>query len=198
VILDNSHNPVEGSAGNQAGDASSDCNTGHITRVASLHDTFTTSELASEPHGVRSTPAQTQPHTLSQSSTPLQDQINQQGIDITRSTSVDSALHPIAKASDSGDDGWTDEDTAELEKELELVLAEQQVESLSAGTSTTASPYSVEALQDEIQSRERKTIDGILDELRDVTRRGSPAQELEWWEQRETQVVVEGGVVAMQ
>lgn len=78
---------------------------------------------------------------------------------------MNSALHSIAKASDSGDDGWNDEDTAELENELELALGEQQVESLSAGTSTIPSPHSVEALQDEIQSRKRETIDSILDEL---------------------------------
>lgn len=192
MILDNSHHAIEGSAGNEAGDAFSDCDTGHIKRVASLHNTSTTSELTSKPQSVPFTPTQAQPHTLPQSFKPLQDQINQQVVDITQRTSAESA---IAKASDSVNNGWTDEDTAELEKELELALGEQQVESLSAGTSTSPSPHSVEVPQDEIQSRERETIHSILDELRDVTRHGSPAQDLEC---RETQVVVEEGAIAVQ
>jgi hypothetical protein len=62
-----------------------------------------------EQHSVPSAPAQAQP---------LQDQTHQQGVgSITRSTSVESALHPLPKSSDSGDDGWTDENMAELEKE---------------------------------------------------------------------------------
>ncbi len=56
MILDNDH-PVEAGAGNEAEGASGDGDTGHIERVASLQNTFTTSELASEPHGVPSTPA---------------------------------------------------------------------------------------------------------------------------------------------
>jgi hypothetical protein len=35
--------------------------------------------------------------------------------------SVESALHSLPKSSD-GDDGWTDEKMAELEKELGLAL----------------------------------------------------------------------------
>jgi hypothetical protein len=51
----------------------------------------------------------------------LQDQTHQQGVgSITRSTSVESALHSLPKSSDSGDDGWIDENMAELEKELGL------------------------------------------------------------------------------
>lgn len=113
--------------------------------------------------------AQAKPNTLPQSFKPLQDQINQQDVNITQRTSVDSALPSIAKASDSGDDGWNDANTAELEKGLELALAEQQAESLSAGTSTIPSPHSLEALQDEIQSRERETIDSILDKLEELS-----------------------------
>ena len=199
MILDNDH-PVEAGAGNEAEGASGNGDTGHIERVASLHNTFATSELASEPHGVPSTPAQAQPHTLPQSFKPLQDQINQQGVDnITRSTLVESAFHFLPKPSDSGDDGWTDESMAELEKELGLALEEEQVESPFAGAPSSPSPRSVEAPQDEIQSRERsETTGGILEELRDASRRGSSAQDLEWREQRETQVVVEGGAIAMQ
>jgi hypothetical protein len=68
---------------------------------------------------------------------------------------------------------------AELEKELGLALEEEQVKSPFAGA-PTSSPLSVEAPQDEIQSRERsETTGGILEELRDASRRGSPAQDLE-------------------
>jgi hypothetical protein len=98
---------------------------------------------------------------------------------------------------DSGDDGWTDEDTAELEKELGLALEEQRVESSSAGTPTSPSPRSVEAPQSEIQSREHtETTGSRLEELQNISRQGT-AQGLEEWEQLETEVVVEGGGVAM-
>ena len=83
---------------------------------------------------------------------------------------------------------------AESEKELGLALEEKQAKSPFARVPTSSSPLSAEAPQDEIQSRERsETTGGILEELRDASRRGSPAQDLEWWEQWETQVVVEGG-----
>jgi len=181
VILDNNHHAVEVGAGNEAEGASGDGDTGHIERVASLHNTFTASELASEPHGVPFTPAQAQPHTLPQSFKSRQDLINQQGVDdITRSTSVESAFHFLPKPCDSGEDGWTDESMAELEKELGLALEEEQVKSLFAGAPSSLSPRSVEALQDEIQSRERsETTGGRQEELRDASRRGTPAQDLE-------------------
>jgi len=157
---------------------------------------------SSEPHGVPSAPAQAQPQTLPQSFKPLQNQTDQQGIgSITRSTWVESALHSFPKSSDSGDDGWTDEIMAELEKELGLALGEQQVKSSSAGTPTSPSPRSAEASQDEIQSRERSETTGSRpEELQDACRHGTPAQGLEEWEQRESEVVfvVEGGGVAMQ
>jgi hypothetical protein len=186
VILDNDH-PVAAGAGNETEGASGDGDTGHIEQVTNLHNTFTASELASEPHGVPFTPAQAQPHTLPQSSKPLQDQTNQQGVgDITQSTSVEFALHSLPKPFDSGDDGWTDENMAELEKELGLALEEQQVESLSASTPTPP-------------SREHSETTGSRpEELRDASRRGTPAKDLERWEQQETQVVVKGGAVAMQ
>ncbi len=190
--------PDEAVAVDEAEGASGVVDTGHIEQVASLHNTFPTSELASEPHGVPSAPAQAQPHTLPQSSKPLQDQTNQQGIDdITQSTSVESVLHSLPKPSDSGDDGWTDESMAELDHELGLALEEQQVESLSAGTPTSPSPRSVEAPQDETQSRKHTETTGSRpEELRDACRRGTP-QGLEW-EQQETEVAVERGAVATQ
>lgn len=123
---------------------------------------------------------------------PATDQTHQQGVgSITRSTSVESALHSLPKSSDSGDDGWTDDSMAELEKELGLALGEQQVESSSASTPTSPSPRSAEAPQDEIQSREcSETTGSRPEELRDACRRCTPAQGLEW-EQRETRVAVE-------
>ena len=56
MILDNDH-LVKAGAGNKAEGASGDGDTRHMKQVASLHNTFITSELASEPHGVPSTPA---------------------------------------------------------------------------------------------------------------------------------------------
>jgi hypothetical protein len=48
--------------------------------------------------------------------------------------SVESALYSLPKSFDSGDNGLTDENMAELEKELGLALGEQQMESSSART----------------------------------------------------------------
>jgi hypothetical protein len=197
VILDNGDSDDAG-ARDKAEGASGDIDTWCIEQDASLFDTFAISELASEPHGMPSASTQAQPQTFSQSSRTLQDQTNQQGIDdMTPSASVESVLHSLPKPSDSGDDGWTDESMAELDHELELALEEQQVESLLAGTPTSPSPRSVEAPQDETQSRKHTEITGSRpEELRDACRRGTP-QGLEW-EQQETEVAVERGAVAMQ
>ena len=68
----------------------------------------------------------------------------------------------------------------------------------SAGTPTSPSPRSVEAPPDETQSRERtETTGSRLEELQDTSRHGT-AQGLEERELQETEVVVEGGAVAMQ
>jgi len=89
-------------------------------------------------------------------------------------------LHPLPKLSDSGNDRWTHDSMAELEKELGLALEEEQVKSLSANALTFPSPRSVEAPQDEIQSRERnETTSSRLEEPRDTYQRGTPAQGLE-------------------
>ena len=143
-----------------------------------------------EQHSVPSAPAQAQPHILPQSSKPLQDQNGPQGVDgITESTPVESALYSLTQSSNSGDNELTDENMAELEKELGLALGEQQVESSSAGTPASLSLRSAEAPQDDIQGRQRsKTTGGIPEELRDASRRGTPALEL--WEKQESQVVV--------
>jgi hypothetical protein len=198
VILDNGDSDDAG-ARDEAEGACGDIDTGCIEQDASQFDIFAISELASEPHGMPSASAQAQPQTFSQSSRPLQDQTNQQDVDdITQSTSVEFALHSLPKLPDSGDDGWTEDSMAELEKELGLALKEQQVESSSTGTSTSPSPRSAEAPQDETQIRERAENTGSRpEELQDTSRHGT-AQGLEEWEQQETEVVVEGGVVAMQ
>jgi hypothetical protein len=145
---------------------------------------------------VPSAPAQAQgrTQTLSQSSTPIQDEIDQQNIDeITCSTSMGSASHH-PQPSTTGDDGWTDDLFDELDKELGLALMEQG-KSLSAGA-PTSSPRSAEALQDEIQSREcTETTGSRPAELQDNSRYGT-AHEPER-EQRQTEGVVEGGGVAM-
>jgi hypothetical protein len=65
---------------------------------------------------------------------------------------VESALHFLPRLSDSGDDGWTEENMAELEKELGLALEEQQVKLSSTGAPTSPSPRLVEAPQDETRS----------------------------------------------
>ena len=111
---------------------------------------------------------------------------------------MESALHSLPKSSDNGDDGWTDEDMAELEKEPGLALGEHRVESSSAGTPTAPSPRSTEAAQDEIWSRRRsKTAVNRPEELRDASRYGT-AQGLKEWKLQETGMVVEGGAVGDQ
>ena len=152
-----------------------------------------------EQHGVPATPAQSQLQTVPRSSTPLQAQISQQDIDdITQNTSMGSAPDSLLNPSDNGNDRWTDESMAELEKELGLDLEELQVESSSAGTPTSPSPRSAEAPPGEIQSREyTETTTSRPEELQDTSRNGT-AQGLEDWELQETNVVSEVGAVTMQ
>lgn len=55
----------------------------------------------------------------------LQDRTSQQDIDhVTRRTSVELALHFLPKPSGRGDDGWTDENMAGLERDLLLAFVE--------------------------------------------------------------------------
>jgi len=192
--------------------ASSDVDTGHAKRNTIRHSTFLTSELASastksidasgpiekdgvekpalelgpcNQHSVTSTPAQAQalPQTL-ESSTLLQDQTNQQSIEVvTQSISVES--------SNSCNNGWTDENMAELENELRLALEEEQVGSSSAGTPTSLSTHSVETSQNETRSGEgTQAIVGRPEELQDSSQYDM-AHGLEW-EQEETKVPIEG------
>ncbi len=103
--------------------------TGRIELDASLHNSLPTSELASLPTESIGTSGpwydaeegryveETTPDLGLTSSTAClllpHNQTHQQGVgSITQSTSVESALLP--KSSDSGDDGWTDENMAEL------------------------------------------------------------------------------------
>lgn len=52
---------------------------------------------------------------------------------------MESAPHSLPKLLDSGDDGWTDDSTAELETELGMAL-EEQGNSPSASTPRSAEP----------------------------------------------------------
>jgi len=192
-------------AGDEAKGAIGDIDTGRVERDASPHNTLVTLELALEPvksidascswdnaedgcyidgpapglgscQGVPSAPIQDQTQILSQSPMPLQDQINQQDIDnITQSMSVESVPQSLPKPSNHGDDGWTDDSIAELEKELGLALEGEQVESSPAGAPTSPSPRSVEAPEDEIQSREHsETSSSRPEEPRHTCQRGTP------------------------
>jgi hypothetical protein len=202
VILDNDES-------DEAESTSSDVDTGHIRQDTSPHNTLATLELESRPtesidtsgpwfdveegcyveepppslrsykqQGVILAPVQDQPQTLLQSFQPLQDQISQQDVSsITRSMSVDPAPHFLPQLP-NGDDGRTNDSMAELEKELELAFLEQG-NSSSASAPTSPCPRSVEAPQDEIQSRERTDTTGKrLEELQNTSRHGT-AQGLE-------------------
>jgi hypothetical protein len=126
-----------------------------------------------------------------------QDRISQQEIDdITQSTSMESALHSLLKPSD---DGWTDDSMAELKKELGLALEEEQVKSSSPSAPTSPSPRSVEEVPRDPESRAQRKPPVADQKNCDASRRSNPAQDLEWLEQQETEVVVvEGGTVATQ
>jgi hypothetical protein len=143
-----------------------------------------------EQHSVPSAPAQAQPQSPPRSSISLQDQAGPQGVnEITESTPVESTLYSLPQSSNSGDNGWTDESMADLEKEMGLALGEPQVESLSAGLPPSPSPRSAEAPQDDIQSQQQsETTGGRPEELQGASRRGTPALEL--WKKQETEVVV--------
>lgn len=104
---------------------------------------------------------------------------------------MESAFHSLPKSSDSGNDGWTDENMAELEKQLGLALGEQQVESSSACTLTSPSPR--RPRHHRTRSRlenaakplvvDQKSCEMLVDVVPQL-------QGLEW-EQRETRVAVE-------
>jgi hypothetical protein len=153
-----------------------------------------------EQHSVPSTPGQAQLQILPQAPKPLPDQTSQQGVDdITRSTPVESTLYSIPQSSDSGNNRWTDESMAELEKELELALEEQQVEPSSVGTPTSPSLRSVEEPQNKTQSREHTEATGIRPEgVQDASRHAITAHGLEELGPRESEVAVQGRDVAMQ
>jgi hypothetical protein len=79
---------------------------------------------------------------------------------------------------------------AELEKELELALAEQG-NSPSGSAPTPSRPCSVEVLQNEIQSRERTETTGSRPKKLQDASRHSTAQGLGEWKQQETEMVAE-------
>jgi hypothetical protein len=97
----------------------------------------------------------------------------------------------VPRPSDNGDDGWTKDSMAELEKDVGLALVEQAMSSASAPNSSRP-PRSVEAPRDEDQSQNRSETTGSRpEEPRDASRLGTPTQGLEEREQRETQAVAE-------
>jgi hypothetical protein len=216
-VIINDDESDEADTGDEAEGVSGDVETGCIERDPSPHNTLATPELASgstesidasgpwfdveegchveepasrlgscEQQDVPSTPAQNQPQTLLQSSQPLQDQISQQDVgSITRSISVESAPHSLLQIPND------DESMTDLEKEWQLALLEQ-VKLLSASALNSPRPSSVEAPPDESQSRECTEITSSRpEEPRGASRQGTPAQGLEEWEQKETQVVVQ-------
>lgn len=133
---------------------------GELNRTR-LYDTFATSELASEPHGVPSAPHKPNPRPSPNPPCHCKVRRTSKGVgSITRSASVEPALCSFPKLSDSGNNGWTEENMARLEKELGLVLEVEQVKSPFASAPTSPSPRSVEAPRDEIQSRERSETTG--------------------------------------
>jgi hypothetical protein len=105
-----------------------------------------------EQQDVHSAHTQAQTQTLPQSSTPLQDQTNQQDVgSITWSTSVESAVYSLPKPFDSGYDGRTDDSVAELETELGIAL-EEQGNSPSASTPRSPEPSHLQIDQKHDQS----------------------------------------------
>ncbi|RDL30462.1 uncharacterized protein BP5553_10340 [Venustampulla echinocandica] len=121
--------------------------------------------------------------------------------DVIRLTSKTSAVslehvdgvapRSLPKLPNNGDDRWTDDGMAELEKELELALVEQVN---SSATSAPGSPILVWSRHHRTRSKVKEWTDPTgsrPEELRDASRYGTPAQGLEELEQRETQVAVE-------
>ena len=129
-----------------------------------------------------STPVQIQPQVHPQFSKPVRDQVSPQGVDeMTESTLVEPALSSLTKSSNSGDDGWTDKSSAELEAELDLAWREQQRESISANTTASQNLPLPEAPQNRVQSRKQcENTDDTTEELQNASRCVTPALTL--WE----------------
>ncbi|KAG0645128.1 hypothetical protein D0Z07_9189 [Hyphodiscus hymeniophilus] len=202
MILDGDE-PYEAGTRDEAEDASGDVDPGNIEQDANSQDSLASAELAStatksngpwynaeegcwidEPalglgsaeQGVPFAPAQGRPQTLSQPSSPLQDPINEQDIgNITRTTSAESAPHFLPELSAHGDDGWTEDCMAELEREVRLALV-GHMQSSTTRAPTPPRSRSVEASQDGIQSRDRGTAGGRSDEPREASRPRTAAQ----------------------
>ncbi|KAG9245435.1 hypothetical protein BJ878DRAFT_541275 [Calycina marina] len=168
---------------------------GELNRTR-LYDIFATSELAFEPHGVPSAS-----HKPNSRPSPILQATGRSDPPARcrqyHSDRVSRSCALLLKLSDSGNDGWTEENMAELEGELGLALGEQKVESSSVGTPSSPSPRSVEAPQNEIRGRGRSETTGSRpEELQDASRYGT-AQRIKEWKRRKTEVVEAGGV-AMQ
>lgn len=147
-------------------------------------------------------------------SIPLQDQSDEQCVcDITASSFEELGAHSSNQKPNDSNNGWTEDQAAELEYELTLALGEQGNPSSTRAPSSPRSRLAV-ALQDDTTTQEctEITISG-REELQEASRYGTPAQGLEEWAQQETQVagetlaqrdpqeeelVVDGGEVDMQ
>ncbi len=86
---------------------------------------------------------------------------------------MEFTLYSLPKLPNSGDNRWTDDSMAELEKELGLALEEQQVELSSAYILTSPSPRSAKAPQDKTQIQECTENTGSRpEELQDTSQHG--------------------------
>ena len=137
--------------------------------------------MSGEQQGVRPAPARDQPQIILQSSTPLQDPIDQQDIGgFTQSTSIASTPPSLPKPpSDNGDNGWTNECVAEMEKDLDLAIVEQ-VDASSTNLPESPPVRSVETPHLESQSQEcNETSGSTPEEMRDTSREHASAPGLE-------------------
>ncbi|KAH8591194.1 hypothetical protein B0O99DRAFT_690798 [Bisporella sp. PMI_857] len=214
MILDDDSD--EASTENEAENGAGDIETRRTGRDTSPYSTPGSSELASGPWydieegryidepapklgscEQQSVPSAFAPDELQipLQSTLLQNEANKQNkqdIDgIAQSMSVEGASHSLPETSNNGDDGWTDNSMAELEKELWLAL-EKQVDSSLANSPSLLLARSAEAPQDKIKSGEHaKASSSRPEELQDASRNSTPTRDFEEQEQQETQVEVE-------
>lgn len=158
--------------------ASGDVDIGRVRQDASPHNTLTTSELACESAESIDTsgpwwdvedrcwicepdlrlasceqqpfaPTQDEPKILPQPPSPPQDPINQQDINTLNHTmSLEATPRSLPKPSGDGDDEWTQDSMAGLEKEGVLVLVEQVESSSRSVPNSPHPPRSVEALKE--------------------------------------------------
>jgi hypothetical protein len=144
--------------------------------------------------GLPSTLAQEQPHSRHHSPRSTQDQSDLHDKRITRSTSEDPVTHTPLESSNDGGDGWSTENTAELEKQVQPALEDQEKVS-SPGASGSLLPRRNSAglsrRQADQEFDQNVTSYGGLEELRRGTPLRSQDQGEEPQEQQQRQEVVE-------